>query len=262
MAQFNNLRFSFDGIRGEEFGLYLVNTGEEGKIFGLQRSVGMTEVSYARYSLESVQTSNPVFKLRLFKASPKLEPEPFTEEELDRINTWLFSSQEFKPLICTDNPDVVYYGMFVAGNLWHNSRGEGYIDLDFQLCTPHAFGAVQKIIKFVNGAETFEITCNDNVNGYCLPDVEFHLDEGQTSLTIKNNTTNQQMSFFDLNNECKDVYVFNDGIQFAKSLNNAEINMRQKSNNDFLKLIYGNNKITITGHGVVIIYVQPRIVIR
>jgi hypothetical protein len=70
------------------------------------------------------------------------------------------------------------------------------------------------------------------------------------------------MSCFNLNNECKDVYVFNDGIQFAKSLNNAEINMRQKSNNDFLKLIYGNNKITITGHGVVIIYVQPRIVIR
>ena len=45
---------------------------------------------------------------------------------LSRISHWLFSPTEYKPLIVDQN-SVVYYGMFVSGEIWQNEYDKGVI---------------------------------------------------------------------------------------------------------------------------------------
>lgn len=264
MAQFRHTKFSFDGVSCDEFGLIMVNVGggEMTRQIGLQRSLSLSENSYGKFSFDEISTETPTFTITLLKCSKNYDPQPITQEEIFKINNWLFKTKEFKPFISQDNPSIVYYGMFVGGNLWQNENNEGYLEVQFQLNAPHAYGVMQKIAKQVSGEKEFSIICKDNVNGYSLPDFEFHLQDGETEFKVENLTTGQVMSYSNLDSKSRKGYLYNEGCQHTVSLIDSTINMRPKSNGNFLKLKYGNNNIKITGNGTFIIYEQPKVALQ
>lgn len=264
MAQFRHTKFSFDGISCDEFGLVMVSVDndEPMKQIGVKRSPSLTEASYGRFSFDGIATETPTFTFTLLKCSDNYDPQPFTQDELFKINSWLFKTKEFRPFISQENPGIVYYGMFVGGNLWQNEANEGYLEVEFQLNTSHAYGVTQKIIKYVDGTNEFSINCKDNVNGYSLPDFEFHLQDTETEFKVQNLTTGQEMKYFDLDEKSREGYLYNDGCQHTVSLIDSTVNMRPKCNKNYLRLEYGNNDIKIIGKGTFIIYVQPKVALQ
>ena len=101
---------TFNGINSSKFGLYLctVDGGVDyySRKFGVERSV--TSESGV---IKTIEGNKETLDLQLVKLDRQYKPMPLRDDELEEISRWLFSPQEYKPLM-VDNKGVVYYGIF------------------------------------------------------------------------------------------------------------------------------------------------------
>lgn len=263
MGQLRGMTITYNGICSERFGLYLCDVGNtnRSRSFGakqiLETEEGVNDTPIFKKLKKSVQS----FDIQLVKLSKNRMPLPITEDELFEINRWLFSPSEYKPLI-VDKQDIVYYGVFTEGNSWQNESDEGYLTLKFQMDSPYGYSTIQNSDCRVKGEKTIILTSKHNAQKYNEVDIEFLLDEGQTQLIIENLTTGQRMEFDNLDDSCRHVYVYNEGIKHVISKTNPNVNMLPKFNRVFIRLAYGSNNIKIYGSGRVRFISQAKILLQ
>lgn len=262
MGQLNGWTITYDGINSERFGLYLCSVGDNGQSsFGYQQSVESQENEKDMPVFKKLKRTLPTIQFQLVKMDKKCRPLPITDEDMFQINRWLFSTDTCKPLMI-DHKDIVYYGVFIEGALWKNSGKQGYLTLKFQMSSPYGYSVLKNSDFRVNGSKTVVLSSKHNACKYNEIDIEFVLDDGQSSLVIENLTTGQRMEFNNLDASCKHVYVYNEGMKHAISKTNPSVNMAQKFNREFIHLSYGDNQIKITGTGRVRFISQAKILLQ
>lgn len=262
MAQFNGWTITYNGINSERFNLFLCDVGNKGeRTIGVQQSVETESVEGDVPIFKKLKRTLPTVELQLIKMSRKSKPIPITEEDMFQINRWLFSVEENKPLMI-DHKDIVYYGVFINGSTWQNSSKLGYITLQFQMASPYGYSVLKNSEFRVSGSKAVILSSKHNVGKYNEIDIEFILDEGQTTLIIENETTGQRMEFTDLDSSCRHAYVYNEGMKHVVSKSNPSVNMIPKFNREFIHLAYGDNRIKIIGHGRVRFISQAKVLLQ
>ena len=159
--QFRGTTISFNGVNSTRYNLYLCNVDN-----GLDRQLGTgRSFSMEDGNLISVDDDNPTFDIQLVKLNKHGDPSPITDTELFEIKRWLYSPKDFKPLMIDRQP-TVYYGMFVGGQIWQNECNQGYLTLQFQLNSGHAYTTQQNSVYRVNGTKTINLRSKHNYELY------------------------------------------------------------------------------------------------
>ena len=239
---------SFNGINSSRYGLYLcsVGGGEEERNFGVTRSI-----EAENGSIKAITEDTKTIEIQLVKLSnTTYDPIPISEEDLEEISHWLFSPEEYKPLM-VDHQARVYYGVFVDGSIWQNGARHGYLTLQFQLDSNHAYGVLQNNDYRVNGTREVKVTSKHNIGKYNEIDIEIELANGQNSITIENLTTGQRLEIRNLPSDVHHILIQNERLKHIKDVDNPSRNMRPYFNKVFIHLTYGVNNIRITGVGKV-----------
>lgn len=247
--QFRGTTITFNTINSSRYGLYLCNvTGDFfTRQFGATRSIE-TEHN----SIKTITQDKPTIEIQLVKLDNNNNPSPLTEEELNKIARWLFSPQEYKPLM-VDRKNVVYYGIFTDGQIWQNEANQGYLTLQFELNANHAYTVVNNSdfrVSDTSIGRDIVVTSYHTFEMYNEVDMEISLFEGN-SFTVINHTTGQTMELKNLPSNCRHIYIYNDGVKHIENVDNKEQNIRGSFNKVFIHLAYGVNNITIKGQGTV-----------
>ena len=239
---------SFNGINSSRYGLYLcsVGGGGEERDFGVTRSI-----EAENGTIKAITEDTKTIEIQLVKlSSTTYDPIPMSEEDLEEISHWLFSPEEYKPLM-VDHQARVYYGVFVGGSIWQNGAKHGYLTLQFQLDSNHAYGVLQNNDYRVNGTREVKVTSKHNIGKYNEIDIEIELANGQNSITIENLTTGQRLEIRNLPSDVHRILIQNERLKHIKDVDNPSRNMRPYFNKVFIHLTYGVNNIRISGVGKV-----------
>lgn len=259
MVQLRGDTITFNGINSSRFGLYLCTVN--GDIDYCKRKFG-TERSIVADNgvIKEIEDSKQTLTLQLVKLDVNNKPAKLREEDLVEISRWLFAHDEYKPLM-VDNESVVYYGMFINGDIWQNEYSQGYITLEFELNCGHAYSVLQNSTFRVNGTKTVKLTSKHTYGKFNEVDIELKISSGN-SFIIKNGTTGQTMELKDLPSGCTHIYVYNDGIKHIENMDNKDENIRGCFNKVFIHLAYGANNITLQGNGTVRFISQGKVLLK
>ena len=253
--QFRWTTISFNGINSTRYGLYLCNV-----VNGLDRQLGTgRSFTMEGSNLISVDDDNPTFDIQLVKLDKHNDPAPITEKDLFEIKKWLFATKEFKPLII-DQQSIVYYGMFVNGQIWQNECNQGYLTLQFQLNAGHAYTTQQNSVFKVNGTREITVRSKHNYEVFSKIDIEIEL-AGGNSFTVENMSSGQKMVLSNIPSGTTRIRIYNEDMEQIVDLDNPTKLLRQCFNKVFLHLVNGDNKIRITGNGTVKFINQGKILI-
>ena len=253
--QFRGTTISFNGVNSTRYNLYLCNVGN-----GLDRQLG-NERSFSMEdgNLISVDDDNPTFDIQLVKLNKHGDPSPITDTELFEIKRWLYSPKDFKPLMIDRQP-TVYYGMFVGGQIWQNECNQGYLTLQFQLNSGHAYTTQQNSVYRVNGTKTINLRSKHNYELYNKIDIEIELASGN-SFTIENLSSGQKMTLTNIPSDTKHIRIYNEDMEQIIDLDNPTKLIRGCFNKVFIHLVNGDNEIKITGNGIVKFISQGKVII-
>ena len=255
--QLSGSTISFNGINSSRYGLYLCSTeNTRERDYGVDRSI-----EKENGVIKSISTTEKVINLQLVKLDKYNNPLPISEDELFEINRWLFSPQTYKPLI-VDQKQIVYYGMFVKGLVWQNEAEQGYLTLEFELNGSHGYSVLQNSDFRVNGTRHITLNSKHNYNQYNEVDIEIKLANNQNNITIENLTTGQTMTLTNLPQDCRHIYIYNEGVKHISNVNNKTQNLRPYFNKEFIHLSYGVNNIKITGVGKVRFISQAKVLLQ
>lgn len=253
--QFRGTTISFNGVNSTRYNLYLCNVGN-----GLDRQLGTgRSFSMEDGNLISVDDDNPTFDIQLVKLNKHGDPSPITDTELFEIKRWLYSPKDFKPLMIDRQP-TVYYGMFVGGQIWQNECNQGYLTLQFQLNSGHAYTTQQNSVYRVNGTKTIKLRSKHNYELYNKIDIEIELTSGN-SFTIENLSSGQKMILTNIPSDTKHIRIYNEDMEQIIDLDNPTKLIRGCFNKVFIHLVNGDNEIKITGNGIVKFISQGKVII-
>lgn len=193
-----------------------------------------------------VKRKCPTFPVTIMKMDENNKPLPFRKGEMDEICRWLIQ-KEYKPFVSWDNTGIVYYVLFTKGNNYQNCAREGYIKLDMRLAAPYGYS--NQLIDYyrVTNEKIIDVYNASNLDKFIYPDIEFELLDNCTDVIIENLTLGEKMTFNNLD-ENDVIYVFNDGIKDVVSKIDKSKNIFKKFNKQWIKLVYGKNKIKVTGN--------------
>lgn len=264
MAQLRTNDFTFNSTKLSSFGFQVVTigSGNNTRKVGLSRTITKAEGVGGEYYIEKVGQNVETIEIVITKTDQRNNALEITQDDLDKLNNWLFSPTDYKELIATEENDgIVYYGMFIEAVQTHYAGGVGYISLKFELDSNHAYGVIETITKTVEGTTSFYIDLKDNISEEFFPDVEFNVTNGN-SFSIVNETLGITMEFNNLDGATKQGRIYGENMMFMISLTDKEANMRAKSNRTFLKLKQGRNRITVNGTGTFKFIIQPKIALQ
>lgn len=150
--------FIFDGIPSNDFGIINVNisSGMQEEPFVAGREI--REVSIRgndRPYFQGVQRQ-PL----QFNVSFAFE-ERWNKELISKVARWLTGHEYYKPLIFSDEPEKIYYAIFVdSPTLVHNCLSEGYINLTVRCDSPYVYSplSLTKIYDWKESPKTIEDT--------------------------------------------------------------------------------------------------------
>lgn len=246
--QFRDLDFKFDGIKGRDKQLKIVNIDNKNSenIFGIDREINEENIGIDEPLFLGVKKKCPSIPITLMKMNNYGIPKAFKKNELLEICRWLFK-EDYRPFISYDNTGIVHYVLFTKGRDFENCAREGYINLEMRLSAPYGYS--NQLINFyeVRGKKIIDIYNNSNLDQFIYPDIEFELLSSDGNIEIINSTTNQKVIFTNLD-DYEHIYVYNDALRDVVSLKNNDKNIYKNFNKEWMKLAYGKNRIKIIGN--------------
>lgn len=149
--------FIFDGISSSNFNVKIIRTSGGG--FLTEETIGsanLTEIEHPgdfKPHLQKITRSPLEFSRQIALLDEYDQPKRWTDLDRQLIFGWLFHN-EYKPLIFSDRPDIVY-NVIAVSNLSLNTINEtGYLDITFKSNSPYPWKKEREI--FITGSETVE----------------------------------------------------------------------------------------------------------
>lgn len=259
MGQFRGFTITFDGVNSTQFGLYLCNVGTDyEREFGFNKSTEKSTDMFGNSILNSVTKNTGTYSIQLAKLDRHNDPLPISDEELRMISRWLFRHDEYKPMVVeTQNGEFVeYYGLFVQGSVWQNEARQGYVTVDFEMASPYGILLYQDYECDVESEKTITLESRHDYGEYNPIDIEVEVLEG--GMTITNETTKQVIELKNIDNTCRKLMIYNEPIKHIVNINTPKMNVKSKFNGEYMKLVFGDNKIKIQGRGNVKFINRPK----
>ncbi|RYI30622.1 phage tail protein [Bacillus infantis] len=167
----------------------------------------------------------------------------YDEQKIRQVVRWLFQSY-YKPLVFSSNPNRIFYCTPVDDStLVHNGLRQGYITLKFRCDSPYSYSSfITSSVFNIASEQIIEVDCNTDEDIY--PNIYFKkLSAGEFSITNLSDS-GREFKFKDLlSNETIHVDCENEEIETDVSNRYIWNNF----NNQFLKLVYGKNRLLVKG---------------
>lgn len=256
MAQFEgkgNRSLIINGVNiWDRFRLTSINIkGKNERVFGINR-----KLNYNNRVLEGVTDDKPSsILIELARVDTSNNPIPFTDMELEEIARILYKNE-----ICVVHCDGYnYYGSFSQGELTlFGRKKKGYLGLNYDMCVAYAY--TNPLVQYlrVRGEKEVEIYNMSNVDNRLYVDMEIEK-LGAEDLLIENKSLPPNKIKFKGFKVGEIIKVFGEDKEVVGSITEDGFNKVEYT--DFIKLIYGRNKIKITGDcNIKIIWQEPRII--
>lgn len=168
-----------------------------------------------------------------------------TDRQIEEISDFLFAPY-YKPLIFSDNPEKIYFAMFVGdARLIHNGAQSGYFTIRFKCNSPHSFSPVYNKSVYI-GSETEYTDVNVINSGIydIYPVIEFQK-IGNGEISIINTTDGGKESR--LYNLIDTQYIEMDSETKNLESNITHPNVYEGFNLVYPKLVRGINRLKIKG---------------
>lgn len=247
--------FIFDGISCEEFDLELYNVGSvaqsEGTFAADNEVIEDTVGTSWRSRIYGVKyTDRLTFDIVFGVNQRRVDEGRFLDRyELSTVASWLVNQPQYKLLeIEQDDMRTVRFRCMITG-MEIVEYGSVPWALRASVTCDSAYGYMYpQVYEYViDGSSEILFLNESSHNGYYAPNIE--IEPAGDSFSIVNMTDNErEMSFFDLPAAVQkiDVHCENQVIT-----NNADINLYDKCNLKFVRLLKGYNQLKITGSGIV-----------
>lgn len=246
--------FTFNEIPCDEFDLMIYDVGSDKQSTGAFASTPtVVEQSIYRkwrplfYGMK--YTDKLTFELVFGVNQSRLDENKFLDrEELNIVSTWLTGHEEYKWLsIMQDGMEYVRFKCYVSdleivdyGWIPWALKAKITCDSPFGYMAPHTYTYT------ISGDTSISFYNESSYNGYYYPKIQFS-PNGSTKLTITNNTDDRrQFILTDIPTSVKTITVDNENGIIT---NDADLNLYDGFNFNFLRLKRGYNKLTVTGDG-------------
>lgn len=177
--------------------------------------------------------------------------EEWTPKRRNEVGKWLVHD-EYKQFQTTDDMGKMYYAIVTEAPNFTLYGNRGYIPFTFRTNSPYAWSPVY-VDKFnLSNNTTSKIITMDNlsnINKNYRPIVEIELVNEETDVKLKNlSNKGTEFSFSGLvANEIVSINNENEDIVS----NRATSNPFSKFNKNWLELVYGENRIEVTGQCII-----------
>ena len=175
------------------------------------------------------------------------------EESMDRyqlqeVAKWLTGYQEW---LTIDQPDMENYAFkCLISNLTPVSVGWFPVAFEAQIICdcPYAYGYPFSETYKVTGSSTIQFYNDSSINENLRPMININLNAGQTSVTIKNNTTNEELTLSSLPDGIT-IHIDNENCILRD--HDDEYNLYSGFNFVFLSFAPGLNNLTVSCSGTI-----------
>ena len=237
--------FIFDGQDSKDMGLKIIRLRGgmvESPYFSKTTTKKKQSISDYKPYFQGVSNETLSFKITVSPLDKKWTP-VFKR----KIGKWL-SKKNYKEFQTYDDLSKYYYAICTdVGNL--NTVDErGYIELTFETSSPYAYSPVHINNYNLLGNDTYTdiaLENNSNIDDYFYPKIEFLLDPTETSFSIENLSDNNRLFEFTGLTGGETVSVDNDRKIIITDI--AETYRLANFNKNWLRLLYGENVLRITG---------------
>lgn len=235
-----SLYFTYDGLSSYDFGILNVS---------LDKGMYEEQLSATRSIIEESTRGRKKPYFFGFEEEP-LEfdlsfafEEKYNDEKIRKIVRWLFQDY-YKPMTFSESPNRIFYCTPVSDSeLVHNGLREGYITLKFRCDSPYSYSNVitSKVFN-IDSEEIIEIECQSDEPIY--PQIYFKkVSSGDFSI-VNLSDGGREFKFVNLlDNET--VYVDCDNEEIESDVSHRML--WNHFNNQFLKLVYGKNRLVVKG---------------
>lgn len=247
--------FIFDGVKSSDMGIHLIRM-ESGMI--PSPFFGGLNIEDERVKNKIVPYHYGVSKEPIeftIQVSP-LERE-WTPQLRNKVGRWLVQDR-YKPFQTADDMGKIYYAICTEAPNFELASNRGYLELTFKTNSPYVWTIpyIESFNLLNNNTTTIiEIENNSNVLEYFYPKMEISLLQLNGSATntkqvkiknlsdggrefilgIKNNLVGNEVIGIDCENE------------IIKTANPIHSNVFSKFNRNWLRLVYGVNRLEVTG---------------
>ena len=174
----------------------------------------------------------------------------FDRFEIAEITSWLTGYSEYKWLYI-EQPDMLLLGfrcMITDLKLVPYGKTPWAFKAHVICDSPYAYLEAEEFSLTVNGSATMVIRNPSSSNEFYLPEITFERTSG-TALSIRNaQDQDRGPAFSDIPGSVGTIWIDNEHCVIT---NDQNVNLYSGFNFQFLRLVRGENNITITGNGTV-----------
>lgn len=247
-----SLHFNYNGQSSKDFEIISVNTsgGMFEEMFVASRDIIETRIAKNDTPyFQGLDTAPREFELQLAFVNG------FTDELIDRVNTWLFQDI-YKPLYFEDKPERLYYCLAVGdSSITHNGLNEGYITITMRCDSPFVYSPffTTESYDLSTNSIKFAITIENKGHFMLYPEISIEkIGLGKITFT---NTSNGGSIFEILNLTDKEKIYINCEKEMIETDIIGEYRYEDIIG-DFLEFSYGKNTIEVEGTCIIQIRYQ------
>lgn len=255
MAFWGN-QFVFDGIPCSEFGLMLYTFGSDGQedvdfkngeiiedriagrydalMYGVKQNEALEFTLVFGANMESVDAMSHINRY-----------------EIENIAAWLTGHQQRKWLEIMQDDMVMFRYKCVISELRLITYGDmpWAFSCKVSCDSPFAYTYPEETVYTVSESETVKFFNRSSYNGYYCPKLEITMNGGDSFSIVNASDGEREMKFEDLPaSQSLTIYIDN---QNKVITNSQDLNLYPYFNMKFLRLVRGDNDLTITGNAEV-----------
>lgn len=250
-----SMYFIFDGVKSSDMGLYNVRIDEGGfietpywggaNVDEERLKNRLTPYDYG-LDLEPIE-----FSVQFALLDKDLKPRKWSPQERNKVARWLIGDRErYKAFQTSDDLGKFYYVKCVSGGNLNLMNTEGYTELTFRSNSCYAWSPTY-IDNFNlgdnNTTQIIELENRSNVLKYYHPKVEIEFID--TDVQIKNLSDGGRV--FELKDLKSNEIVSIDNENQIMISNNPLSNPFSQFNRNWLRLVYGVNRLEVKGRCII-----------
>lgn len=235
-----SLYFTYAGQNSYDKGL--INVNVIGGLFdepvhGARNALEDRDISGKRY-LRKMDEDNLEFTVAFYFQ------DGFDRDKIRDTTRWLLQ-ETYQPLVFSEYPDRIFYAVATGSyQLVHNGIKQGYLELAFRCNAPHAYSPIYRSPTFDLSDNDSTVVEFDNKGDKDVQPIIYIEKVGQGDIQLKNlSDSGRVMEIVSLvDNEVIKLDCAN-----AELETNMDINRHNDFNFNWLNLVYGVNRVEVTG---------------
>lgn len=248
--------FSFNGIPCEDFDLMMYEidgtSHSSGKFAsGVSISEDIVSHRWKPFFYGTQFKDKLTFSIVFGVNQTRVDRQQYLErDELEVIATWLTGHNEYLWLeIYQEDLEPVRYKCIVTAlDIVELETVPWALKATIVCDSPYAYRHPQTYEYVIDGETAIDFYNESSLNGYYMPIIEFALNGSQSFSIVNQSDNNRQCAFSGLPSAIRTVRIDNDHC--IVTTNDNGINPYPYFNFNFVKFVKGDNRLIVTGNGV------------